>query len=100
MALYLRVSTNKRQTIANQRRELDALAQRNGWHVVKVFKDKGKRGAKGEKHVDRYLPQQAVDPAEFESPERGQGAGGFEVSPGQERAGWAGHRSPPGRCSG
>jgi resolvase-like protein len=53
VALYLSVSTNKRQTIANQRRELDALAQRNGWHVVKVFKDKGKRGAKGDKGGQR-----------------------------------------------
>ncbi len=46
-ALYLRVSTTKGQSTANQRRELMAAAKRHGWHVVKVFEDAGISGAKG-----------------------------------------------------
>ena len=46
VALYLRVSTSE-QTIANQRRELEAVAERHGWQVVAVFKDEGISGTKG-----------------------------------------------------
>jgi DNA invertase Pin-like site-specific DNA recombinase len=46
VALYLRVSTTK-QTVTNQKRELDDVAQRNGWQVVRVFKDHGISGTKG-----------------------------------------------------
>jgi DNA invertase Pin-like site-specific DNA recombinase len=46
VALYLRVSTDE-QTVENQRRELDAVAERHGWHVVQVFADEGISGAKG-----------------------------------------------------
>jgi DNA invertase Pin-like site-specific DNA recombinase len=46
VALYIRVSTDK-QTTANQRRELEAVAKRSGWKVVKVFEDNGISGAKG-----------------------------------------------------
>jgi DNA invertase Pin-like site-specific DNA recombinase len=46
VAFYLRVSTDG-QTVENQRRELEALAQRHGWHVVHVFADEGISGAKG-----------------------------------------------------
>ena len=46
VALYIRVSTDK-QTTANQRRELEAVAERCGWHVVKVFEDAGISGSKG-----------------------------------------------------
>ncbi|HWJ86595.1 MAG TPA: recombinase family protein [Pelagibacterium sp.] len=46
VALYLRVSTNE-QTTDNQRRELEAVAQRAGWDVVEVFEDAGVSGAKG-----------------------------------------------------
>jgi DNA invertase Pin-like site-specific DNA recombinase len=46
VALYLRVSTTG-QTVANQKRELDAVAKRQGWRVVAVFKDQGVSGAKG-----------------------------------------------------
>ncbi|WP_372395248.1 recombinase family protein (plasmid) [Azospirillum sp. HJ39] len=45
-ALYLRVSTDE-QTTENQRRELEALAERRGWSVVEVFEDAGVSGAKG-----------------------------------------------------
>lgn len=45
-ALYLRVSTDD-QTVANQQRELEAVASRAGWEVVAVYKDEGISGAKG-----------------------------------------------------
>jgi DNA invertase Pin-like site-specific DNA recombinase len=44
--LYLRVSTIE-QTTANQERELQAIAERMGWEVVRVYKDHGISGAKG-----------------------------------------------------
>lgn len=46
VAIYLRVSTDK-QTTENQRRELEAVAERSGWKVVKVYEDAGISGAKG-----------------------------------------------------
>src|SRR5260370_41298053 len=46
VALYLRVSTFE-QDVTNQRRELEAVAQRHGWRVVAVFSDNGVSGAKG-----------------------------------------------------
>src|SRR5687768_15906429 len=46
VALYARVSTDG-QTVANQRRELDAVADRHGWDVVSVFTDQGISGSKG-----------------------------------------------------
>jgi DNA invertase Pin-like site-specific DNA recombinase len=46
VALYLRVSTDS-QTVENQRRELDAVAERMGWNVVEVLADEGISGAKG-----------------------------------------------------
>ena len=46
VALYLRVSTTG-QSVENQRLELEAAAERNGWTVVKTFKDAGISGAKG-----------------------------------------------------
>jgi DNA invertase Pin-like site-specific DNA recombinase len=46
VALYLRVSTLE-QDIMNQRRELEAVAQRHGWRVVAMFSDNGVSGAKG-----------------------------------------------------
>jgi DNA invertase Pin-like site-specific DNA recombinase len=45
-ALYLRVSTND-QTTKNQKRELIAVAKRQGWEVVEVFVDEGISGSKG-----------------------------------------------------
>jgi DNA invertase Pin-like site-specific DNA recombinase len=48
VALYLRVSTGE-QTTKNQRRELEAAAQRHGWTVGAVFEDAGISGAKGRK---------------------------------------------------
>lgn len=45
-ALYLRVSTD-RQTVENQRRELEAVAQRSGWEIVELYEDAGISGAKG-----------------------------------------------------
>jgi DNA invertase Pin-like site-specific DNA recombinase len=46
VAIYLRVSTSKQDT-DNQRRELEAVAARSGWHVERVFEDAGISGAKG-----------------------------------------------------
>src|SRR6478609_110418 len=46
VAIYLRVSTDK-QTTDNQRRELEAVADRSSWKVVRVFEDAGISGAKG-----------------------------------------------------
>jgi DNA invertase Pin-like site-specific DNA recombinase len=46
VAIYLRVSTDK-QTTNNQRRELEAVAERSRWEVVKVYQDAGISGAKG-----------------------------------------------------
>ncbi len=46
VALYVRVSTDG-QTVANQRHELEAVAERHGWDVVKVYSDQGVSGSKG-----------------------------------------------------
>ncbi len=47
VGIYARVSTQNGQTTENQLRELRAVAERNGWEVVKVFTDDGVSGAKG-----------------------------------------------------
>jgi DNA invertase Pin-like site-specific DNA recombinase len=44
--VYLRVSTDG-QTVENQRRVLDAVAERRGWPIVAVYEDPGVSGAKG-----------------------------------------------------
>jgi len=57
VAFYLRVSTDG-QTVANQLRELEAVAERAGWNVVDVYQDKGISGAKGRSgrpELDRML---------------------------------------------
>src|SRR5882757_7813079 len=46
VAIYIRVSTSKQDT-DNQRRELEAVAARSRWRVVKVYEDAGISGAKG-----------------------------------------------------
>jgi DNA invertase Pin-like site-specific DNA recombinase len=46
VALYLRVSTTE-QTVENQQRELEAVAERHGWNIVGVFADAGISGTKG-----------------------------------------------------
>src|ERR1035437_4060320 len=46
VAIYLRVSASKQET-SNQRRELEAVAARSGWQIVKVYEDAGISGAKG-----------------------------------------------------
>jgi DNA invertase Pin-like site-specific DNA recombinase len=52
VALYLRVSTDE-QTTRNQRRELEAAAERHGWTVTATFEDAGISGAKGRKDRPR-----------------------------------------------
>ncbi|MBV9827381.1 MAG: recombinase family protein, partial [Alphaproteobacteria bacterium] len=46
VAFYLRVSTSG-QTIENQRRELEAVAEHSGWDVVAIYRDEGISGTKG-----------------------------------------------------
>jgi DNA invertase Pin-like site-specific DNA recombinase len=46
VALYLRVSTTE-QTVDNQRRELEGVAERHGWCVVATYADEGISGTKG-----------------------------------------------------
>jgi DNA invertase Pin-like site-specific DNA recombinase len=46
VALYLRVST-KGQSVANQRRDLEAVAERSGWRIVGIYEDAGVSGSKG-----------------------------------------------------
>jgi DNA invertase Pin-like site-specific DNA recombinase len=45
-ALYLRVSTDG-QTVENQRRVLEAVAERRGWPIAATYEDAGISGAKG-----------------------------------------------------
>jgi DNA invertase Pin-like site-specific DNA recombinase len=45
VGIYVRVSTDG-QSVANQQRELEAVAQRHGWEVVGVFSDHGVSGTK------------------------------------------------------
>jgi DNA invertase Pin-like site-specific DNA recombinase len=45
-ALYLRVSTDK-QTVENQRQELQKAAESRGWIMVQTYEDNGISGAKG-----------------------------------------------------
>jgi len=44
VAIYLRVSTDKQST-HNQRRELEAVAKRSGWHLVRVSEHQEARAA-------------------------------------------------------
>jgi DNA invertase Pin-like site-specific DNA recombinase len=46
IAIYTRVSQDS-QTTENQRRELVAVAERNGWEITAEFTDHGISGAKG-----------------------------------------------------
>jgi DNA invertase Pin-like site-specific DNA recombinase len=66
VAIYLRVSTSK-QDIDNQRRELEGVAARSGWHVVKVYEDAGISGAKGrDKRPGLDAMLKAVNAREFD----------------------------------
>src|SRR3984893_10922183 len=66
IAIYLRGSTSKQET-SNQRRELEAVAARSGWEIVRVFEDGGISGAKGRDErpgLDALL--KAVNAKEFD----------------------------------
>jgi DNA invertase Pin-like site-specific DNA recombinase len=66
IAIYLRVSTSKQDT-ENQRRELEAVAERSGWQVVKVYADCGISGAKGrDKRPGLDAMLKAVNAREFD----------------------------------
>jgi DNA invertase Pin-like site-specific DNA recombinase len=65
-AIYLRVSTSKQET-SNQRRELEAVAARSGWDIVKVYEDAGISGAKGrDKRPGLDAMLKAVNSKEFD----------------------------------
>ena len=49
VAIYIRVSTSEQNT-QNQRRELEAVAERHGWEIVAIYEDAGISGAKGRNH--------------------------------------------------
>lgn len=49
VAIYVRCSTTDQHT-NNQRLELQAVAERHGWQVVRVYEDAGVSGAKGRDH--------------------------------------------------
>ena len=53
VAIYARVSTGQ-QTIDNQLRELQDLAKKFGWSVVKVYTDEGISGKKGRSQRPGY----------------------------------------------
>jgi DNA invertase Pin-like site-specific DNA recombinase len=66
VAIYLRVSTSKQET-SNQRRELEAVASRSGWQVVKIYEDAGISGAKGrDKRAGLDAMLKAVNAKEFD----------------------------------
>src|SRR5258705_4020598 len=66
VAIYLRVSTSKQDT-DNQRRELEAVAARSGWQVVKIYEDAGISGAKGrDKRPGLDALLKAVNAKEFD----------------------------------
>jgi DNA invertase Pin-like site-specific DNA recombinase len=66
VAIYLRVSTSKQET-SNQRRELEGVAARSGWQVVKVYEDAGISGAKGrDKRPGLDALMKAVNAKEFD----------------------------------
>ncbi|OYZ89587.1 MAG: resolvase, partial [Xanthobacter sp. 17-67-6] len=53
VAFYFRVSIHD-QTTENQRRELQAVADKAGWNVVATFEDAGISGAKGRQQRPGY----------------------------------------------
>ena len=66
VAIYLRVSTSKQDT-ENQRLELEAVAERSCWKVVKIYEDNGISGGKGRAHrpgLDAMM--KAVNAKEFD----------------------------------
>ena len=66
VAIYLRVSTDK-QTTDNQRRELEAVADRSNWKVVQVYEDAGISGGKGrDKRPGLDAMMKAVNAKEFD----------------------------------
>ena len=55
VAIYVRVSTDG-QSVENQKRELEAIAQRHEWDVIGVFSDPGISGTKERRPAfDRLL---------------------------------------------
>ena len=81
VAIYIRVSTSKQDT-DNQRRELEAVADRSGWKVVKVYEDAGISGAKGrDQRPGLDAMMKAVNAKEFDMVPHGQSIGSADRSP-------------------
>jgi hypothetical protein len=82
IAIYLRVSTSKQDT-DNQRRELEAVAERSGWNVVKVYEDAGVSGAKGrDQRPGLDAMMKAVNAKDFDTwSRRGRWIGSADRSP-------------------
>ena len=66
VAIYLRVSTSKQDT-DNQRRELEAVAERSGWQVARIYEDAGISGAQGrDKRPGLDAMMKAINAKEFD----------------------------------
>src|SRR5215212_6762938 len=66
VGIYLRVSTSKQDT-DNQRRELEVVAKRSGWQIIKIYEDAGISGAKGrDKRPALDAMMKAVNAKEFD----------------------------------
>src|ERR1700716_3998162 len=65
VAIYLRVST-ARQDTDNQRRELEAVAERSGWEVVRIYEDviSGAKGRDNRPGLDSMM--KAVNAKRFD----------------------------------
>ncbi|MBR0696731.1 recombinase family protein [Bradyrhizobium lablabi] len=49
VGLYIRTSTANGQTTKNQERELQAIAERDGWEAVAVYLDQSISGSRGQR---------------------------------------------------
>src|SRR4051794_41157574 len=54
VALYVRTSTDKTQTVENQLRVLQEVGTRLGWTIIAVHTDEGISGAKGRDRRPRF----------------------------------------------
>ena len=54
VAIYARTSTDKTQTVENQLRQLNEVAQRLQWTIVQVYTDEGISGTKGRDRRPAY----------------------------------------------
>jgi hypothetical protein len=55
VAFYLRVSTDG-ETVENQRRELEAVAERHAWQIVQIFAEEASAARRAEKSGQHSMP--------------------------------------------